>query len=96
MQIVIDIQDKYKDNYKTVYNGSEKADEMLNAIKNGKPLPKGHGRLIDANKFIDNIRRTAEITEERVGYGCCTWSEQSIIEDINNEPTIIEADTEET
>ena len=51
MKMIIDIPDKYKDNYKTVYNGSRKADEILNAIKNGIVLPKEHGRLVDADKL---------------------------------------------
>ena len=46
MQIVIDIPDKkyqwIKDNPLT-YNS-----EYCEAIRNGTPLPKGHGRLIDA------------------------------------------------
>lgn len=51
MQIVIDMPDKYKDNYKTVYNGSMKADEILNAVINSTPLPEEHGRLVDADKL---------------------------------------------
>lgn len=30
------------------------ADILVNAIKNGTPLPKGHGRLIDADDLLDN------------------------------------------
>ena len=45
MQIVIDIpEDEYKKAQNDVYIIYDK---MYSAIKNGTPLPKGHGRLID-------------------------------------------------
>ena len=62
MKIVIDIPKRYfnmvKDfetvnlsrcNYKTVQF------QIINAIKNGTPLPKGHGRLIDADDIDNHI-----------------------------------------
>ena len=52
------------------------------AIKNGIPLPKGHGRLIDADAFV---------REEE----CCGFIEDMDIEYFNNAThTIIEADKE--
>lgn len=30
----------------------------MRRIANGKPLPKGHGRLIDADKILDEMRAT--------------------------------------
>lgn len=52
MQIVIEIADnKYqwiKDNPLTYDN------EYCEAIRKGTPLPKGHGRLIDADDLLDN------------------------------------------
>ena len=36
-------------NYKTVQF------QIINAIKNGTPLPKGHGRLIDADDIDNHI-----------------------------------------
>ena len=64
MQIVIDISDiKYqwiKENPLTYDN------EYCEAIRNGTPLPKGHGRLIDADKLIE------EFEEVCAGEcGCC-------------------------
>lgn len=55
MQIVIDIPEELKnkidnaneDNYKTYLWWFETT--LYCAIKNGTPLPKGHGRLIDAD-----------------------------------------------
>lgn len=57
MQIVIDIPDGI---YDTI-----QADEMISReqlavlqmhILNGAPLPKGHGRLIDADKIINSYK----------------------------------------
>lgn len=47
MKIVIDISDqKYK---WIVDNPQTYTDDLCEAIRNGTPLPKGHGRLIDAD-----------------------------------------------
>lgn len=52
----------------------------LRRLKNGTPLPKGHGRLIDADAYID---KTAE----------CGWLDDIPIDEFNRiTPTIIEAD----
>lgn len=49
MQIVIDIPDRiYK---RQGYLNIIDSDILRNALKNGTPLPKGHGRLIDANNI---------------------------------------------
>ena len=55
------------------------------AIKNGTPLPKRHGRLIDADAFKQNI-----CTYQQTGCGSCKHS-LCCPEDA---PTIIEADKE--
>lgn len=58
MQIVIEIPDEvYKEiqdgkMYRSVYDIPQ---ESVKAIKNGTPLPKGHGRLIDAEIVDSNI-----------------------------------------
>ena len=55
MKIVIDISDqKYK---WIVENPQTYTGELNNAIRNGTPLPKHHGRLIDADKImrVDHI-----------------------------------------
>ncbi len=57
---------------------------MMYSIKNGTPLPKGHGRLKDVDWIDDNCPDYR--TED--GAWCYKW------EDIDNAPTIIEADTE--
>lgn len=91
MQIVIDIDD---DMYKSIVNNDAyvlgDADWILleNAIANGTPLPKGHGRLI------------AEPTEEKIAKtiggkndfaDCIREAVKTVFE---NAPTIIEADKE--
>lgn len=72
-------------------------------IKNGTPLPKGHGRLIDADAFI----KTMEDASKRQNYkkllidNCLTVDDvfKAVIESLQNEglangdtPTIIDAD----
>ena len=86
MQIVIDIPEwKYKDIREGV-----KASKRINysippifeAVANGTPLPKGHGRLIDADVFIQNE-------------SCCGYIEDMDIDYFKQHtPTIIPADTE--
>lgn len=62
---------------------------IVNAIKNGKPLPKGHGRLIDADA------KNKELADEYHGM----ISDESIkiykiIQMLDDAPTIIDADKE--
>lgn len=55
MQIVIDIPDN---EYTLVKNREDfyvDRDNIVSYVRNGKPLPKGHGRLIDADKLIDSL-----------------------------------------
>lgn len=61
------------------------ADNLVSAIKNGTPLPKGHGRLIDADKLIQEYR-TSNIVSI---YG------EQIVKKVYRAPTIIEADRSE-
>ncbi len=52
MKIVIDIPDE---DYKDIVDGyicQELADEMLNRVKAGTPLPKGHGDLVDRDTIV--------------------------------------------
>ena len=70
---------------KTVFADVASKECMLHAIKNGKLLLKGHGRLIDVNDI-----EWAKHQQERnyIDYEVVDW------EDIKNAPTIIEADKE--
>lgn len=79
MQIVIEIPDE---DYKQiqdidVFDGL--TSRAYSAIRNGTPLPKGHGRLIDAEKLSYNAETCIETTD-------------AFIDLINEVPTIIEAD----
>ncbi len=51
MRIILDISE---DSYKATCNGymtPPDVENVVSGIKNGTPLPKGHGRLIDADAF---------------------------------------------
>ena len=57
--------------------------QVANAIFEGKPLPKGHGRLIDADAYIDKHEE-------------CGWLDDITVDEFNAiTPTIIEADKEQ-
>lgn len=58
--------------------------KTLNRILNGVPLPKGHGRLKDVDWIDDNCENHYS---DKDGSWCYTWK------DINNAPTIVEADS---
>lgn len=76
MEIVIKIDEK---DYQSLKDGHISF-SVLDVIMNGTILPKGHGRLIDAD----------ELTESTL---CKTFGLRSV--DIDNAPTIIEADRSE-
>jgi len=84
MQIVIDISE---DNYKLMQDGNYcgiLSHEIYNAIKNATLLPKGHGRLIDADKlYNDYVREPEEFKGGR-----------SLMNLFREADTIIEADKE--
>ena len=90
MQIVIDIP---KDVYEEIMahnrerrEGGKSAYYFEGLIQNGTPLPKGHGRLIDADAFA--IR--GEYLEKL--YGSDFYWEFK--KQLDKHPTIIEADKE--
>lgn len=56
--------------------------KILNYVIDGTPLPKGHGRLIDADKFINDFAYYGYIEAMNVDYF------RAVV------PTIIEADKE--
>lgn len=82
MKIVIDIDEnvftRLFDN--GVDTSPEDREVIDRTVRNGIPLPKGHGRLIDADAYIN---KTAE----------CGWLDDIPIDEFNRiTPTIIEAD----
>ena len=89
MQIVIDIPEE-KFEYMVKHLGvmsSYNYDELFDAVIHGTPLPKGHGRLIDADVIDNNIYDLTRSMD--LNYGQAS-------EVIDNAPTIIEADKAES
>lgn len=88
MQIVIDIDVRaYNKCLKLVddNDGGILGMHLINAVANGTPLPKGHGKLIDkkeAEKMIEEAKVNSEQSK--------TFAENII----KFSPTIIEADKE--
>ncbi len=56
MKVIIDIPNSLYANLPKIVNGSIASKRILDCVKNGIPLPKGHGRLIDADKFINSLK----------------------------------------
>ena len=103
MQIVIDIPDKTYEYYVKLSN---KSDEQLSAyerlILNGKPLPKGHGRLIDGDDVLDRldsgydydvIRYAPTVLEaDNIEHACCYWKDNRCILNKNHCPDSYDCD----
>jgi hypothetical protein len=91
MKVVIDIPEEEYNYVKTqVKFGITNPLKMR--VANGTPLPKGHGRLIDADKFIKEVEK---LPKEPNGYSK-VYDEAGIIMMIESELTIIEADMVES
>ena len=101
MQIVIDIPEEL---YKANNRGLE-AEELWDlriAIKNGTPLPKGHGRLIDADE-IERYMLPSEKQDKKTWFVHSEEYRNAVIHFNHalgllrdNAPTIIEADKAES
>lgn len=108
IELIIKISDEtYKDVVKNGFIYDEDGEVISHAIINGTPLPKGHGRLIDADAFI----ATMEDASKRQKYkellidNVLTVDDvfKAVIESLQNKgltegdsPTIIEADKTES
>ena len=91
MQIVIDIDEKVYNDFKDAYRRGYCGRMIdLDIIINGTILPKGHGRLIDA----DAIKPRFCNSNIYLKYGEKGFWYYSV-KDVNDTPTIIEADKEE-
>lgn len=93
MQIVIELPEAeynlvMKSN-KTAFADASSKEAMMYAIKNGVPLPKEHGRLIDAdsllNKFDETYRLKIGLVPDCLAEGFVQCEKL-----IKNEPTIYE------
>lgn len=89
MQLVIDIP---KEAYDFIKRTGYHTQSLYEAIKNGVPLPKGHGRIVDIGKIDeDRIDHDNPIIYLTIGG---EYIEAVSLDYINNLPTIIEADNE--
>lgn len=73
---------------KTVFADIASKECMLHAIKNGIPLPKGHGELKDTDAICKNIISALGIRDENY----LLEAEKAVYKRIKNAPTIIPAD----
>ena len=93
MKIVIDIPEEVKQTFDNAENNDLKngyydhGGVIGNAIRNGTPLPKNHGRLIDAD-VLEECKGILVMNDREIGYGV-------FMSDVRNAPTIIEAEGRE-
>lgn len=91
MKLIIDIDDnlytRLFDN--GVDNYDDVAADMAKAIRKGTPLPKGYGKLIDADDLCDVISHNADLS-------CVYTCYSSIYRLVKEAHPIIEADKEES
>lgn len=93
MQIVINIDEviykrilPYRD-FPVISSLANDFPEIIHAIANGVPIPKGHGRLMDYGYVVDAIDDWVNAGEYN-----CTNATDYLRNRIRNAPTIIEAD----
>ena len=102
MQIIIDIPSEMYDWYDNGFPDEDDAERLWQMVKNGTPLPKGHGRLIDADEVLN-----AMDTWDKFGYtetGCFVREPsndyvpyvhyEDMIKAVSGTQTIIEAESE--
>ena len=95
MQIIIDIPEEYYNAIKAIPDRECIVDTLL--IKYGKPLPKGHGKLGDLDIILNKAKRHRKDYMEAENSSYCRGklhAYESYIEEVENAPTIIEADKE--
>ena len=93
---MIDIPDGLYHKMTKTYNELTWEEAVLildNIEKNSKPLPKGHGRLIDADKLAKEINRAWTLWEKK-GEDCYLFSDV-LTPMLVSQKTIVEADKEE-
>ena len=82
MQIVIDIPKRM---YEKICDNTLGI-EIFDAIRNGTPLPKGHGDLIDVDCLREDFKTSKKISfAQRMDISCI----------VDHAPIIIEAESEE-
>ena len=95
MKLIIEIPEEIYNYVDTQWRDIPKNDSpisiMCNAIINGTPLPKGHGRLKDVDAFLSKVK----VDREHSAYSR-SWTADDVLTALDNSyaPTIIEADKE--
>ena len=84
IELVIKVSQESYNNLKIGCTQRVSDGEMIEAIKNGTPLPKGHGRLIDA----DTLEECKEVMNTIINK--CEYAVR--MDEVRNVTTIIEAD----
>lgn len=100
VKIIVTLSEGQYEALKDVQFGGIGSRMVFNAVKHGTPLPKGHGRLIDADKLneqfgevMDAVMREPKFTKD-VEYILRTTATVRL--QIKEADTIIEADKEES
>ena len=91
IQLVIEIDEELYKKTKDGYLSCIDALGVCEFVSNGKPLPKGHGRLIDVTKLEDIIQEKGFISPLMNP----VFGMMQVFEMIDDVPTVIEADEEE-
>jgi hypothetical protein len=105
MRLVIDIPNSLYANLKKIQRGSIASKRLFDCIKEGTPLPKGHGDLKDFQKMYADMKEKEELARQRVidtptnspcymRYVAQLNERTAFKEMLYDAPTIIEADTE--
>lgn len=77
---------------KTVFADVASKECMLHAIKNGTPLPKGHGDLIDKDRLLDELEKAVKSVDDTNKH-LLFWDRA--VAHVHLSKPIIEADKEE-
>ena len=85
MQIVIDIDETIYNSIKIGMRNRDEVENIMEQIEKGTPLPKNHGRLIDADAYEKDIRK--HYFDNATVIRCTEIG-------LQNAPTVIEADKE--
>ena len=85
MKLIVEVPNSLYANLSKIQLGSIASKRILDRVKKGIPLPKGHGRLIDADAFERRCMFDADIEDM-----------QDVIYALRDYPTILEATKEST
>lgn len=72
MQIVIDIPDSLYENILICWENIHP--KVWKILKNGRPLPKGHGRLADLDEALKCVEETADCNEKYYAMCLFDWA----------------------